>query len=163
MLCATSTTTFDVPTSTTLPRTARPRPSPIMIISRGRIRRTTAACRPSSPPSTTWAPTLGSGSGRSSEEERVRHGRRLASLAGERVPQPPEDAAAVLLNGDLGPGLVAELGQLAQQIPLLVIDPRRSLDEQCDAELPSPASPQPRDAFAVDRRSGCRTGSRMAR
>lgn len=36
--------------------------------------------------------------------------RLTASLAGERVPQPPEDAAAVLLHRDLGPGLVAELG-----------------------------------------------------
>ena len=53
-------------TATTVPRTPRPQPSPTMIISPGRVRRTTAACRPSSPPSAIWSPTAGQGSPRSS-------------------------------------------------------------------------------------------------
>jgi hypothetical protein len=45
--------------------------------------------------------------------ERSEQLNRAASLAGERVPQPPENTAAVLLHGDLRPGFVAKLGQLA--------------------------------------------------
>ena len=40
-------------------------------------------------------------------------GLQAASLAGECVPEPPEDAAAVLLHSDLGPRFIAEFGQLA--------------------------------------------------
>ena len=45
----TSTTSPELSADTTSPRTPAPRPSPIMIISPGPIRRTTEACRPSSP------------------------------------------------------------------------------------------------------------------
>lgn len=47
------------------------------------------------------------------QEEWICHGQQFgsaASLASERVPQPPEDTAAVLLHGDLWPGLLPELG-----------------------------------------------------
>lgn len=47
------------------------------------------------------------------QEKWICHGLQLgsaASLASERVPQPPEDTAAVLLHGDLWPGLLPELG-----------------------------------------------------
>jgi hypothetical protein len=40
-------------------------------------------------------------------------GLQAASLARECVPEPPEDAATVLLHCDLGPRFIAELGQLA--------------------------------------------------
>jgi hypothetical protein len=33
-----------------------------------------------------------------------------ASLAGECVPEPPKHAAAVLLDGDLRPGFITQLG-----------------------------------------------------
>ena len=58
------------------------------------------------------APTLGSGSARSSSRKSGSVMRDV-SLAGECVPEPPEDAATVLLHRDLGPRFIAELGQLA--------------------------------------------------
>ena len=85
-VCETSMTSPALAASTTRPRTPRPRPSPTRIISPGRIRRTTAACRPSSPSRRTRSPMAGSGS--SASDSRKKSGsvtdRRRRPAAGRR-------------------------------------------------------------------------------
>ena len=154
-------------TSTTRPVLSRrhhlaaypaPRPSPIMISSPGPIRRTTAACRPSAPPSVTLnrqraAVPEGVGAGTAGRSPV----RRTRPAAGRTRHAP---CFCTLTSGA---GLLAELGELPQQLALLVVDPGRGLDQQGHAELAAAAGPQPGHALAVDRDPGAGLGAGRAR
>ena len=66
----------------------------------------------------------------------------------------------MFLHGHLRTRLIAQLGELAEQVPLIVVDTRRRLDEQGHSELTTPAASQPRNTLAVHGDASSRLGSR---
>src|SRR5436305_242850 len=151
------------PTSATSPRTTTPRPSPTSTGSPTCRRRTSTACRPSSPSTTTTPP----GEASSSAPAGTRNSGDVTELlAVEGVAQAREETTCGggARHGDLRLLLAAQAGQLAQQLLLLAVELGRRLDVEVHVEIATThAARQVRHAVRAHREDGAGLRPRLDR
>ena len=106
-----------------------PAPSTSTTCSPTRVRRTTTACRASSPSTTTVV--TGGDAGHRAEEDRERHGQRGLKASRSR---PNTDLCGVWMLA-VGRLLVAQRRELAEQLLLPVVEAARGLDVDRDDDV----------------------------